>query len=35
MDELLIFIFGCTVFVVAFTSGFLYLIASDDPNNRD
>jgi hypothetical protein len=31
MDERFIFIFGCAIFFITIASGFIYLIASDDP----
>jgi hypothetical protein len=35
MDHRIIFIFGCAVFFVTVASGFIYLLASDDPEKRD
>ena len=35
MDDLIIFVFGCVVFVVTLGSGFVYLIASDNPDKLD
>ena len=34
MNDLPIFIFGCVVFAVTISSGFIYLIGSDDPAER-
>lgn len=33
MDDMLVFIVGCIVFGVTVASGFIYMIASDDPNS--
>ena len=35
MDDLFIFIFGCIVFGVTAASGFICMIASDDPSRQD
>ena len=35
MNDLAIFIFGCAVFALTLGSGFVYLIAADNPNKRD
>ena len=32
MDDLVIFIVGCGVFAITIASVFIYMIASDDPN---
>ena len=35
MGDVIIFIVGSAVFVVTLGSGFVYLIASDNPDKRD
>ena len=35
MNDVLIFAVGCIVFAVTVASGFIYLIASDNPNKSN